>query len=66
MPDLIFEVSDKLCESISKSRAVVDLLRIADSWNLANDTLTDIGWLLEDELERMQEQVNRLTPKPGN
>ncbi|MDR1587289.1 MAG: hypothetical protein LBS57_07540 [Treponema sp.] len=65
MPDLIFEISDNLCESINKSRAVIDLLRVADSRNLADETLADIGWLLNDELERMQEQVNRLPPKTG-
>jgi hypothetical protein len=66
MTDLIFEVSDNLCESIAKSRAVVDLLRMTNNQNLAKDTLPDIGWLLNDELERMQEQIDRLTPKPGN
>jgi hypothetical protein len=66
MPNLIFEVSDNLCESIMKSRAVVDLLRAVNRQNLANETLPDIGWLLDDELERMQEQINRLTSKSGN
>jgi hypothetical protein len=62
MSNLIFEVSDNLCESILKSRAVVDLLRSANNQQLAKNTLPDIGWLLEDELKQMQEQVNRLTP----
>jgi hypothetical protein len=66
MRDLILEVSDNLCESIAKSRAVVDLLRMTDNRNLSENTLPDIGWLLEDELERMKEQVNRLEPNSGN
>jgi hypothetical protein len=37
MSDLIFEVSDSLCESILKSRAVVDLLRAAKIRNLSDE-----------------------------
>jgi hypothetical protein len=66
MSNLIFDISDNLCESIAKSRAVVDLLQATDSHNLSNDTLPDIGWLLDCELKRMQKQVDRLIPKPGN
>jgi hypothetical protein len=66
MHNLIFDVSDNLCESITKSRAVIDLLRVADHQNLADETLADVGWLLEDELKRMQEQIKRLSPKPDN
>jgi hypothetical protein len=53
-------------ESIAKSKAVVDLLRVANNHELGNDTLPDIGWLLNDELEQMKEQVNRLPAGPGN
>jgi hypothetical protein len=66
MADLIFEISDSLCESIVKSKAVIDLLRAVDGRNLSDETLPDIGWLLDSELERMQEQVNRLPRKSGN
>jgi hypothetical protein len=66
MPNLIFEVSENLCESIAKSRAVADLLRAVDRRSLLEETLPDVGWLLDSELERMQEQVNKLTPNSGN
>jgi hypothetical protein len=64
--NLISDVSDNLCESIAKSRAVADLLWTGNSQDLADETLPNIGWLLNDELNRMQEQVNRLTSGPGN
>jgi hypothetical protein len=66
MSNLIFDISDNLCESIAKSRAVADLLRATNNRNLSDNTLPDIGWLLDCELKRMQEQVNRLMPTPGN
>jgi hypothetical protein len=43
MSDLIFEVSGNLSESIARSRAVADLLRAANSRDLADETLPDIG-----------------------
>jgi predicted metalloprotease len=66
MYDLISEVSDKLMEGIAKSRAVADLLRTVNNRNLADDTLPDIGWLLNDELKKMEEQVNRIPPRTSN
>jgi predicted metalloprotease len=66
MCNVIFEVSDKLSESIAKSRAVIDLLRATDNRNLSHNTLPDIGWLLNDELEQMEEQVNRLHTGTSN
>jgi uncharacterized membrane-anchored protein len=63
MSSVIVNVSDKLMESINKSKAVVDLLGIANYRNLAENTLPDIGWLLRDELKRMEEQVDRLPAK---
>jgi predicted metalloprotease len=65
MCSLLLDVSDKLMESIAKSRAVIDLLRDVNNRNLADKTLPDIGWLLNDELKQMEEQVNRLPTKPG-
>jgi hypothetical protein len=66
MGSLLLEVSDKLLESIAKSRAVADLLRTTDNRNLSNETLPDIGWLLHDELKQMEEQINRLHTGSGN
>jgi hypothetical protein len=62
MSDLIFEVADNLFEIIAKSKAVVDLLRTTNIQILSKDTLPDVAWLLEDELEQMREQVNRFMP----
>jgi len=67
MRNILFEISDNLLESIAKTKAVADLIRIADHENLAKDTLPDIGWLLNDELKRMEAQIDRLPLKqPGN
>jgi hypothetical protein len=66
MPDVIFEVSEHLCESIAKSKAVAGLLQAVNQRNLAEETLPEVGWLLADELQRMQEQVNRLARGPAS
>ena len=60
MKEVLREVSDRLSDSIAKSEAIADVLRIVDAQNFNRDTLSNLGWLLSDEIMRMEEQVDRL------
>jgi hypothetical protein len=61
MASEFIEIEDTLCTGIYKFRAISDLLMVADTSNILKDTLSGIACLMNDELTRMQKQVDQLT-----